>query len=85
MEECDLGKHQPSCLLAHGLLNQLTIIIGYCDLITEATTEEAQRAERLASIRQLAATMAGTLRNHQCQPEAMAKMVAKHLQMLKWQ
>jgi hypothetical protein len=31
VDKPDLGKYQPSCLLAHELVNKLSVVVGYCE------------------------------------------------------
>lgn len=44
------GKHEPACLLAHDLVNRLSAIIGYCDLVIEKAEKETECAKRLRLI-----------------------------------
>lgn len=79
MEKFNLGKDAPTCALAHGLINQLTVIIGFCDLVLEGTVKGPECSERLAMIRKVAAKMADDLNGHQCELEQITGMLVKNL------
>jgi hypothetical protein len=66
MEKIDLRKYQPSCILAHGLINKLSTIVGNCDLLKQEAPENSECLERLSLIRETARAMAEELRAHQC-------------------
>ena len=66
-------KHQPACLLAHDLVNKLTAIIGYCDLLIEKAEEETECAKRLRLIHNLAKSAAKELAEHQCQLSSVVR------------
>jgi hypothetical protein len=66
MENIDLGRYQPSCILAHSLINKLSAIIGNCDLLKEEAPEDPKCLQRLGFIRETARAMAEELRVHQC-------------------
>jgi hypothetical protein len=51
--------------LAHDLNNDLTIIVGECDLLAEMLTDEAARA-RMTKIRSVAMRMAERIENRAC-------------------
>lgn len=73
MEKIELGKYQPSCFLAHDLINKLTIIIGNCDLVVEHNSEDAELLGRVRIIRDLADSLARKLAEHQCALDAALK------------
>ena len=77
MEKVDLGKYQPNCILAHELVNKLSVIVGHCDLLTEHVSEDARLLKRLLTIREIAKSMAKDLNDHQCHLDAMAKAAAR--------
>ena len=60
------GKHEPACLLAHELVNRLSAIIGYCDLVIEKAEKGTECAKRLRLIQKLAQFAAEELADHQC-------------------
>ena len=61
-------KHQHACLLAHDVVNKLSAIIGFCDLLVEnAEQPDTECATRLTSIRELAKSAAKQLIDHQCE------------------
>jgi hypothetical protein len=66
MGESNGACHEPSCLLAHDLVNKLSIIIGCCDLLIEEAQPFSQSAARLGLIHDAAECMAMKLNEHQC-------------------
>jgi len=66
-------QYQPSCLLAHSLINKLSVIVGRCDLLKEKTPEESECYQRLMAIRDLAKSMAEEITQHQCRFDAIAR------------
>jgi hypothetical protein len=58
----------PTCMLTHDLLNNLSVIVGHCDLLRDPDRTEAERAEYLAQILKTAQLMADRLKDHQCRP-----------------
>ncbi len=78
MERLDLSNFQPSCFLAHDLVNKLSVIVGYCDLMKETAATDPDCAKRLLIVSDLAKRMARELQDHQCQVElAMEKGLVK--------
>jgi hypothetical protein len=69
----NVSKRQPSCILAHNLLNKLTVIIGGCDLLNEQVDEHSECSKRLATIRDVAKSMAEDLTQHQCYLDVMSR------------
>ncbi|HUA15387.1 MAG TPA: hypothetical protein VMG31_08810 [Verrucomicrobiae bacterium] len=67
--------YQPSCMLAHDLINRLSIIVGYCDLLAEESKEKAEPAcrERIHLIREVAQAAAAELGKHQCKLESIMR------------
>ena len=57
--------HEPMCMMAHDLVNSLSVIVGNCDLLRTSDQSEDANA-RLIRIRDTATVMADTLRKHQC-------------------
>src|ERR1035441_3054375 len=44
-------KHQPACVLAHDVVNKLSAIVGFCDLLVEnAEQRDTECVKRLMSI-----------------------------------
>jgi hypothetical protein len=69
-------KRQPPCLLAHALLNKLSAIVGYSDLLLEKVEKEEGETEcvkRLKIIHALAASAAKDLSDHQCQLSSVVR------------
>lgn len=70
--------YEPACLLAHRLVDKLSVIIGYCDLASEEAEPGSECAKRLELIHDVAADMANELSEHQCQlSEAVRGMVGE--------
>jgi light-regulated signal transduction histidine kinase (bacteriophytochrome) len=68
-------KHQPPCSLAHDLVNKLSAIIGFCDLLVEkAEQQDAECVNRLTSIHALAASAAKQLTDHQCELSVLIRI-----------
>ena len=68
-----MGKYRPSCILAHELINKLTVIVGHCDLLKENAPEDSHCLERLMQIREVAKSMAEELNSHQCHLDTMLR------------
>jgi len=58
-------KNQPTCIMAHDLLNKLTVIIGGCDLLEEKASD-SECVRLILAIRDSAKAMADELKQHQC-------------------
>lgn len=72
--------HQPACLLAHDLLNKLSAIIGFCDLLIEKAEERGQDQECvkwLATVNDLSKSAIKTLVEHQCELAVVIRRRAK--------
>jgi nitrogen-specific signal transduction histidine kinase len=39
-------KYHPSCMLAHELVNKLSVVVGYCDLLKNHAPEDLARIIR---------------------------------------
>lgn len=63
-------RHQPVFMATHHLVNQLSAIVGHCDLLIEKTEQGTEYARRLALIRDIANTAVKELKEHQRQLEA---------------
>jgi hypothetical protein len=57
---------QPLCCLAHDLINKMSVIVGFCDLLNEKAQDD-ESAKRLALIHDIAESAAKELVRHQCQ------------------
>jgi hypothetical protein len=67
-------KHQPRCVVAHDVVNKLSAIIGFCDLLKERVEEhDAECAKRLGLIHDLAQSAAKELVEHQNQRPATVR------------
>lgn len=62
--------HQPSCMVAHDMINKFSAIIGQCDLQREKVGPSAEYAGWLSVIRNIAAKAVEELREHQRQVSA---------------
>ena len=51
------GSFEPWCQLSHDLINQLSIIVGNCDLLSKEALEGSEYARRLFLIREVAKDM----------------------------
>ena len=60
------GCHEPACLLAHRLVDVLSVIVGYCELGNADVQLATESAKRFEMIRALATKMAKELQVHQC-------------------
>ena len=60
-------RDQPAWMEAHHLVNQLSAIVGHCDLLIEMTEQGTEQARHLASIRDIANTAVKELIGHQRQ------------------
>jgi hypothetical protein len=77
VDKPDLGKYQPSCNLAHGLVNKLSVIIGYCDLLKDEAPEDSECQKRLDAVRAITKDMAAELLRHQCDIEVIMREARK--------
>lgn len=60
-----LKGHQPSCALAHDMINQLSNIVGNCELLREELPKDAPCLKRLRLIQDVAKSVAEELKSHQ--------------------
>jgi|GraSoiStandDraft_47_1057283.scaffolds.fasta_scaffold420467_1 hypothetical protein len=77
VDKPDLGKYQPSCLLAHELVNKLSVVVGYCDLLRDHVPDDSPGQVQLRKIREMAKTMAEELNAHQCSIETLTREAIK--------
>jgi hypothetical protein len=76
MKESEPAQYQPSCLLAHDLINKVSAIIGYCDLLTEKIVDP-EFSNSLLQIRKIAASVAATLNEHECKLQAVMRLAGQ--------
>ena len=57
--------------LTHSLLDKLTVIVGHCELLAEAKSEDLASSRHLHLIRQTAQSMASKLKDHECEHIAL--------------
>ncbi len=74
MEKSNGDQYEAACLLAHRLVDKLSVIVGYCDLVIEDSELKAESAARLTLVRDMAATVAKELASLEC-PRAEAARV----------
>ena len=71
MPDSETLKHRPTCMLAHNLVDKLSVIIGTCDLVLGfdgvSKLEDPALRRRLEVIRSTAATLAKDVSGHACQ------------------
>lgn len=78
MNDSNVGCYEPACLLAHRLVDRLSVIIGHCELGSEEVEPESECAKRLDLIQNVAAEMAKELSVHHCRvSEAVRSMVGQ--------
>lgn len=65
--------HQPMCMLAHELVNNLAVIVGHCELLGDPDRPDAERTKHLKAIRDTSKGMAEKLHQHQCHLAAIAR------------
>lgn len=70
MDKPDLGKY-------HDLINRLSIVVGYCDLLEHEMLESRVRQKHLHYIREFAKAMAEDLKRHQYQIDATVREAVK--------
>jgi hypothetical protein len=65
-------------MLAHHLINQLTVIAGSCDLLlADQLPEAAECLRRLRQMREIATSAAEELSRHECELEAIMGSAAR--------
>ncbi len=69
---------EPGCLMAHQLLNKLSVIIGNTELVHEQTQPDSECARRLLTIKKAAEEMTTELRKHQCELTSFLQFVDAH-------
>jgi len=57
--------HEPTCMIAHEMLNKIADIIGHCDLLNEMIESDSEASHRLKMIRDIAKTCVAELREHE--------------------
>ncbi len=76
MNDSNVGCYEPACLLAHRLVDKLSVIVGCCELASAEVEPGSDCAKRLDVIQDAAAEMAKELSVHQCRlSEAVRSMV----------
>lgn len=75
MEQSNEKRHQPTCMLAHDLINKLSVIVGFCDLLSAEVAVGTKDATRLTVIHDIAKAMAKELTDRQCELAAAIRKV----------
>jgi len=73
MKQLDWERPQPACMLAHDLVNKLSVIIGHCDLLGAKAEPGTECVKRPTAIHDTAKSMATELTNHQCKLSAVIR------------
>jgi hypothetical protein len=79
MEKSARDCNRPLCMLAHDLVNKLSVIVGCCDLLTNPERLDPTAEKHVQLIRNTAKSMAERLNHEQChlvsraQSEALQK------------
>lgn len=63
------------CLLAHNVVNKLSAIIGYCEMLDIDAHESAECIARLHKIRDLASSAAAMLQSGECENAAVTRIL----------
>ena len=71
--ESQRERHEPTCMVAHDLLNKFAVIIGQCELLNEMMEPGTPSAERLARIRKIAESAVKELNEHQRKADVEAR------------
>lgn len=67
MEQPEWKNYQPVCMLAHDLVNKLSVIVGLCQLVSAEAEPGTECATRLAAIQDTAKSLAQEVVKRQCQ------------------
>jgi hypothetical protein len=57
---------EPACVLAHDLIDKLSVIVGYCEMMKEEDRNGSKSNERLDRMHTMDLDMVEKLRNRQC-------------------
>lgn len=76
MEKSARECNRPLCMLAHDLINKLSVIIGSCDLLTDPGRLDLQGEKHVQLIRATAKSMAERLSHEQCHLVSIAQSTA---------
>jgi len=66
MQDSDKEAYQPDCPIAHDLINQLSAMVGHCDLLLERMPQDPALLNRALMIQKIAKSMAEQLGKLQC-------------------
>lgn len=72
MDQPNQKLYQPTCMLAHDLLNKLSVIVGLCELVSAEAEPGTECATRLAAIQDTAKSLAREVVKRQCQLSALS-------------
>jgi len=73
MELPNREHYQPLCMLAHDLVNKLSVIVGLCELVSAEAEPGTECATRLAAIQETAKSLAQEVVKRQCQLSAVTR------------
>lgn len=76
MEKLARECNRPLCMLAHDLVNQLSVIVGCCDLLTDPDRPDPDGKKHIQLIRDTAKAMAERLNHEQCHLISIAQSQA---------
>ncbi len=76
MEKSERECRRPLCMLAHDLVNKLSVIVGCCDLLIDPGQRDPEGAKHIQRIRDTAKSMAERLSHEQCHLVSIAQSVA---------
>jgi len=67
MEQSSGSKYQPECPIAHDLINKLSVIVGYCDLMVKTIPEDSPLLKQIQAVQDIAEAMTADLVKFQCE------------------
>ena len=80
MEKLTRECNRPLCMLAHDLVNKLSVIVSCCDLLTDPGRADPEGEKHVQRIRDTAMSMAERLNHEQCHLVSLAESQAMHKQ-----
>ena len=66
-------KYQPTCMLSHEFANDLSVIIGNCELLEEEATRAGTSTHKIEVILGAARRMSEELKGHVCALDAVTR------------
>jgi len=74
MEQLNGRPVLPVCILLHELINQLSVIIGHCDIGMERSPLGSDSARRFKAIGETAHHVIRGMRDHQCELNGLLRI-----------